>query len=39
MAVLWNPGCYTITLKRNTAISYVKESDYVENPKLTNDSM
>ena len=30
MAVLWNPGGQPIILKRNTTISYVKESDYIE---------
>ena len=29
MAVLWNPGD-PITIKRNTTIGYMKESDYVE---------
>ena len=30
MAALWNPGGHTITLKRNTTISYAKESDCIE---------
>ena len=27
---LWNGGSHKITLKRNTTIGYVKESDYIE---------
>ena len=30
MAVLWNPGGYPVTLKRNMTISHVRESDYME---------
>ena len=30
MAVLLNPGDDSISIKRNTTISYMKESDYVE---------
>ena len=30
MGVLWNPGEHTVTSKRNTTISYVKESNYIE---------
>ena len=30
MAILWNPGGDSISIKRNTPISYMKESDYVE---------
>ena len=36
MAILQNPSGHTITLKRNTTISYVKESNYMKNPKLAN---
>ena len=30
MAVLWNPGGQVIILKRNTTISYARESDYMK---------
>ena len=30
MAILWNPGGDCISIKRNTTIDYMKESDYVE---------
>ena len=31
MAILWNPGGESISIKRKTTIGYMKESDYVEN--------
>ena len=34
MAVPWNPSSDTITLKRNTTISYVKESDDIEKSQI-----
>ena len=30
MAILWNPGGNSINIKRNTTISYMKESGYVD---------
>ena len=30
MVVIWNPGGQTVKLKRNTTISYVGASDYME---------
>ena len=30
MAIIWNPGGDSISIKRNTTISYMKESDYVK---------
>ena len=34
MAILWNPGVDSISIKRNTTNSYMKESDYVKNLKI-----
>ena len=34
MAVLWNPGGHNIGLKRNSTISHVKESDYIEKSQI-----
>ena len=30
MAILWNPGGDSLSFKRNTAIDYIKESEYVK---------
>ena len=30
MAILWNPGGESMSIKRNTTISYKIESDYVK---------
>ena len=37
MAVLWNPGGQTVTLKRSMTIGSVKESDYTEKDPHTNE--
>ena len=34
MGILWNPGGHTINVKRNTTISYAKESDYIEKAQI-----
>ena len=30
MAILWNPGGHSISIKRNMTIGYKKESEYIE---------
>ena len=30
IAILWNPGSESVSIKRNTTISYMKVSDYVK---------
>ena len=30
MTIIWNPGGDSISVKRNTTISYMKESDYIK---------
>ena len=30
MAILWNPGGHSISIKKNMTISYIKESEYIE---------
>ena len=35
MAILWNPGGQSTNIKKNITIGYIKELEYIKNPKLT----
>ena len=39
MAILWNSGGDSISIKRNTSIGYMKESDFVQKSQKMNRKM